>query len=112
MSYIHLCGTIKVFCLKAVVWNASSRKHAVGRARVNKMYDVAGCDIIHTDIEREQLLIGYYTCISLPNQQNICAEAALSGCLHMLESSVCGKSGKAACILTSTKGKPHNAHEP
>ena len=83
--------TIKVFCLKAVVWDAGSCKHAVGRARVNKMFDVAGFDTIHVDIEREQLLIEYYICISLPNQQNICAEAALSGCLHMLESSVCGK---------------------
>ena len=40
------------------------------------------------------------------------AEAALSGCLHVLESSVCVKSGKAACILTSTKRSHFNGASP
>ena len=31
------------------------------------------------------------------------AETALPGCLHVLESSVCVKSGEAACTLTSTE---------
>ena len=34
-GHIHLCGTIEDFCVKAVVWNAGSCRHAVGRARVN-----------------------------------------------------------------------------
>ena len=40
----------KVLCLKAVVWNASSCKHAVRCAHVNKVLAVAGhgCVTIHT----------------------------------------------------------------
>ena len=56
-----------------------------GACTCQQLYDVAGCD----SIEREQLLIGYYTCMSLPNQQNIRAEAALSALICFL--SLCEK---------------------
>ena len=40
------------------------------------------------------------------------AEAAPSGCLHVLESSVCVEKGEAACILNSTKRLHFNGANP
>ena len=40
------------------------------------------------------------------------AEAALFGCLHVLESSVCVKIEGAACILTSTERSHFNGASP
>ena len=40
------------------------------------------------------------------------AEAAPSGCPHVLESSVCVKGGEAACILNSTERSHFNGASP